>query len=553
MAEIFQARESRRGKYLFAEIFQTAGPETIGDTKRGTVEDLFGWQWLAIIERSGILRAYQEIPDLPGEWREIEENLPPIFGTVLPGTARRMSFAFDQSARVIVALEVDQVVQVTRWDSEQNQYVQNVSFPGVNPVLTMDALARVPISESDVVLFYQPPDAQDQINYRLQRELYNLPHTIYLHDAPVILDRAEFIGPQLQLLVSDVEGNPLRADDGSLGAVASDLYPIYVQDTARFDVRPENLLLEQTTYSAAPTDPVRLRVGLINPDGGRNVPLTPPAYDMATQPGTALAGSWRTGLRTIRADETGCGTPETTIPGTEGVGYLTGRNIDWVSPAYDAMQFYGTSHALAVVELAWHQSTQSINIMRPPPRDDECTLQTWSRTQRTLILELGIGATDNPAQAAYWWEHDRITGLTADTGSILNSMELTLRGELDTIMDERYPFLFLRLRSTGGGQTTDGSAIAISAVPKLLVMPHVYAHVSSVVEIQATDAARFAVRPVNLDLVSSTVRQQPADPVRFTVAPIPTLDLVYNTAIEAAADCARFTVAPINLEMRRTS
>src|SRR5690606_31558708 len=99
------------------------------------------------------LHAYQEDAEVRGVWHEITSPLPPVFDEPLPATARRVSFTFDQSARMVVALEDEGVIKVTRWDPSAGQYVQNVSFSGTDPYLAMDATWARYVPGSDVLLF----------------------------------------------------------------------------------------------------------------------------------------------------------------------------------------------------------------------------------------------------------------------------------------------------------------------------------------------------------------------------------------------------------------
>src|SRR5690606_20539269 len=143
----------------FAELATAPGPQVIGVTGDNSFDTLFGREWL--LEWSvedDTLRLYQESATHPGEWERVTSPLPPVFDEPLPATARRVSFAFDQSARMIVAVEDEGVVKVTRWDPSANQYVQNVSFDGHDPFVAMDATWVGRIPDSDVLLFYLSPD-----------------------------------------------------------------------------------------------------------------------------------------------------------------------------------------------------------------------------------------------------------------------------------------------------------------------------------------------------------------------------------------------------------
>lgn len=218
---VFRPRVSARepSKTWFAELCTAPGPQVIGETGDNSFDTLFGREWL--LEWSvedDHLRLYQESVTHPGEWERVTTPLPPVFDSALPATARRVSFAFDQSARMIVALEDEGVVKVTRWDSGTSAYVQNVSFQGVDPVVVMDATWAGDIPNSDVLIFYLSADRQSVLA-RAQRELYAEVHELHDYGQAVILDRATPSFLRYQLLVSDASG-AARED-----VLLSDPYP----------------------------------------------------------------------------------------------------------------------------------------------------------------------------------------------------------------------------------------------------------------------------------------------------------------------------------------
>ncbi len=208
---VFRPRVSERtpSKTFFAELCTAPGPQTIGVTGDNSFQTLFGREWL--LEWSvedDHLRLYQESSTHPGEWERILTPLPPVFDSPLPATARRVSFAFDQSARMIVALEDEGVVKVTRWDPGLSQYIQNVSFAGVDPAVVMDATWAYDIPNSDVLIFYLSSD-RTKVLCRVQRELYATENELWDYGQQVILDRALPAFLRYQLLISDASGGPL--------------------------------------------------------------------------------------------------------------------------------------------------------------------------------------------------------------------------------------------------------------------------------------------------------------------------------------------------------
>jgi len=181
---------------------------------------LFGREW--VLEWSvedDHLRLYQESAAHPGEWVRVTADLPPVFDSPLPGSARRVTFCFDQSARIIVAIEDEGVIKVTRWDAGSGQYVQNVTFSGHDPCLAMDATWARHIPGSDVLLFHLSSDRKT-VQCRVQREAYAVEHELQVYDAPVILDRAHRLAWRYQLLLADAAGEPLDH------ALISSQYPI---------------------------------------------------------------------------------------------------------------------------------------------------------------------------------------------------------------------------------------------------------------------------------------------------------------------------------------
>ena len=219
---VFRPRVSERtpSRTWFAELATAPGPQVIGQTGDNSYQALFGREWL--LEWSvedDHLRLYQESLSHPGEWERVTAPLPPVFDAPLPATARRVTFCFDQSARIVVAVEDEGVIKVTRWDPGLNQYVQNVSFAGVDPALAMDATWARHIPGSDVLLFYLSTDRQS-VMCRVQRETYAVEHELQAYDAPVILDRAHRLAWRYQLLLADAAGEPLDH------ALISSQYPI---------------------------------------------------------------------------------------------------------------------------------------------------------------------------------------------------------------------------------------------------------------------------------------------------------------------------------------
>lgn len=219
---MFAPRISRRGDYYFAELSLAPGPQQIatpGDNKHDT---LYGREWALELQRDRTLHLYQEQAD--GDWLEVTEGLPGAFDAPLPVTARRISHVFDQSARIILAYEDEGIVKLTRWDATENQYLQNVSFAGIDPLLMVDAAFTYSVPGSDVIMFYRKTTAPETVFYRLQSEVYATERILYAHSEPVILDRATNLLYRYQLLIANATGDQLA------NVLLSERYPIPVRD-----------------------------------------------------------------------------------------------------------------------------------------------------------------------------------------------------------------------------------------------------------------------------------------------------------------------------------
>lgn len=232
----FKPRVSARTQdKLFLELNAAPGPHAVGVTGAGDYAELFGRNWLAVIEEEtseddktiGTLRAYQEHE--PGDWRLVTADLPPVFGTVIPGDVRRVSLAFDQAARAVIAYEQNNMIYVTAWSGVSQSYELR-SFAGFNPALLMDATINGVIPGSDVIVFYQPANPHREVRARIQRDNYTIAYPIATHPSSIILDRAEAAGLRYTLLSSDERGNPLRNGAGYLVGYASSLAPYPITD-----------------------------------------------------------------------------------------------------------------------------------------------------------------------------------------------------------------------------------------------------------------------------------------------------------------------------------
>jgi len=227
----FEPQVSRRGRGYFAEIALARGPRVMAVTGGGTFEELFGYAWLALLDRrERRLRLFQAqaggapwaIGGDPGaaEWVEI-----PIPDLVHPvEEVRHLALAFDQAARHVVAYEHEGEVWVRQWDPVGRQYVMRGPWPGVDPVLVMDATVGNHVPDSDVLLFHLTPDRKTLV-MRVQRELYETVHTVETFAEEAILDQGVVLPYQFELL-----GSLASDPDGTGLVLRSDLYPVRAED-----------------------------------------------------------------------------------------------------------------------------------------------------------------------------------------------------------------------------------------------------------------------------------------------------------------------------------
>lgn len=248
----FEPRVSRRGKGYFAEIALARGPRVMAVTGGGTFEELFGYAWLAILDRrERRLRLFQaQVGGSPwpiggdpaaAEW--VEVPVPDLVHAV--EEVRHLALAFDQAARHVVAYERKGEVWVRQWDPVRGEYVMRGPWPGVDPVLVMDATVGYHVPDSDVLLFHLTPDRKALV-MRVQRELYGTAHTVETFAEEAILDQGVALPYQFELL-----GSLASDPDGTGLALRSDLYPVQDGVALRFGVTaPQHALYRPVTVAA---------------------------------------------------------------------------------------------------------------------------------------------------------------------------------------------------------------------------------------------------------------------------------------------------------------
>jgi len=228
----FRPQISRRGKDYFAEVALARGPREMAVTGAGGFGELFGYAWMALLDRGERrLRLFQAhdagapwaigAPASALEWVEVPVPALPHDTKEL----RHLGLAFDQSARHVVAYERAGEIWVRQWDPGAGQYVMRGPWPGVDPVLVMDAVAGFHVPDSDVLLFHLSPDRRNLV-MRAQRELFAAGHVVESYTEEAMLDQAVSLPYQFELLGS------LKSDPTGAGLVLrSDLYPIRAEDT----------------------------------------------------------------------------------------------------------------------------------------------------------------------------------------------------------------------------------------------------------------------------------------------------------------------------------
>ncbi len=256
----FEPRMSRRGKGYFAEISLARGPRVIASTGGGTFEELFGYAWLALLDlRERRLRLFQAqaggapwaIGGDPSAAEWVETPVPDLVHPVRE--VRHLSLAFDQAARHVVAYEREGEVWVRQWDPVRGEYVMRGPWPGVDPVLVMDATVGYHVPDSDVLLFHLTPDRKSLV-MRVQRELYANAHTVETFAEEAMLDQGVVLPYQFELL-----GSFASDPDGTGLVLRSDIYP----------VRAEEVL--GVAQVAAPTSGVYWPVVVVQDLGGESL------------------------------------------------------------------------------------------------------------------------------------------------------------------------------------------------------------------------------------------------------------------------------------------
>ena len=211
-----------RGSTYFAEVAFAPGPQTEGDTGDNDVSVMFGDEWMLTLWNDWVLELYKWNGSA---WERRNPLDHPLFGegVTLPEGARHVTMCFDQSARLIVAYELDGTIHLTRWDTTTNQYIQNVEAAGRDPLLFMDATVMFVIPGSDVTLFYLSGD-RETLHHRQQSDIYATQYTDKALGAAYRLDQIVPLNYAAQLYLGD------EAGAAAAQPLTVALYPVYAAE-----------------------------------------------------------------------------------------------------------------------------------------------------------------------------------------------------------------------------------------------------------------------------------------------------------------------------------
>lgn len=237
----------------------SAGPVAIGETGDNSPASLVGATWLLQVCPDGSWVLYREER---GQLTVIPWDDPP---DMVSATARHVSLAFDQSARVVLTWEDEGIIKVRRWDPTSNEYIENVTFAGHDPVVVFDATWRYRVPDSDVLVFYLSPD-RERVCARVQRDVYATEYEVWDYGEPVVLDNVIALPYKFQVLVSDTTGSPLP------DMLISALYPVALGVGVHLAAEFTEGEYRQTAWDYHPTVGVELAAEFVG--GALTLPVT---------------------------------------------------------------------------------------------------------------------------------------------------------------------------------------------------------------------------------------------------------------------------------------
>lgn len=566
----FRAVDENGSELAFFEAHVIPGPEVVGDIGNGTQRERYGFNWLVMLTADRVPVAYREVPNGSGNWVQVTDLLPPVFGTVLPVGSRRLSAVFDQSGRLAICYEHEGLVRVTRWDVETQQYVQNVTFPGTNPALAIDLQAGIPVGDSDVQVYYQPVDDLTQVRCRIQRDLYLTVYTVWDGSVPLILDRVIVSWPQLQLFVSDTMGNPLRDEAGQLVVLAGPYYPLYVQDAVRLDAVPTVGVYEETTLVRSVEDAVMLDATVLNPFGLSGEPI----YEHVRPSPTGIPPSERmqqvelfngSRLTDRRLAYLGVNWPTCNYTGGETVGldeYAIGTsgmgmdiederdlNFDAVILTENLMERerYGVRGFSLIFDTLWvitrqssSQNDPSIPMhLRPlepaimwkgapdPNPEQVCTVHSvWQAGSRTLVVEIAqsrFGLHGNEGNALEWHEVWRTTeeppaAQPGEGGLWQERRQYSFYADISLLASPAAPFVHVRVRTLDASGNNSTHVYLLGGWHVQLDMLS-NAYVGNVLQRSVQDAVALDAQPTVVEYRDNTHMESLSDGVFLDAAP----------------------------------
>lgn len=240
------------GRPLWAPCLAwSLGPQELGVTGDGEYGTLFGANWLAQICLDGSWVLYQ---------RTNSEDLAVTAWDVTPPTvsasARHPTLAFDQGARPSLAWEDADGIHLREYDEVNGSYHFIGPFPGVDPVLLMDATVNRDVTDSDVVLWFLSEDRLT-LRYRIQAENFATAHDHHTFNEARVLDAVDTGAYRFQLKASDETGAVIPTGS-TFEAVVSDLYPVFHKDTLATVAAAEVGVYARAAWSVNPVEGVNV-------------------------------------------------------------------------------------------------------------------------------------------------------------------------------------------------------------------------------------------------------------------------------------------------------
>lgn len=253
MSEVRGVVVSKRlGRTYRPELALAPGPQTLGQPGAGTFGELYGAAWALALYRGGP----QLFQARAGVW--VDRTDPDALGELVKGGVRHVSLAFDQAARPVLAWERDGAVYVRQWSAQLGQYVTRGPWAGHDPLLWWDMGGTLQAAGSDVVLFHLASDRLSLL-YRLQSDLYEVPHAYHAFVASAVLDQVVTLPWSVELL---------GEAGGQSWALIAGLYPVHVADAARTGALAPTAGVLRSVVAVRDVGTDRLGTGALAPAAG---------------------------------------------------------------------------------------------------------------------------------------------------------------------------------------------------------------------------------------------------------------------------------------------